>query len=350
MPPLLTFTKHTDRNGFSMVGPLFCWWKGGPSCDPRSADDLHLGLAPLYFYGRDERREYEIIPPLLHYYRYTEVGDRSLNVWGPLWFENDREGGVVNVLPLFWHNWGEDEKHTTLFPLFHYGYKGAANLLVTPLFVNANSEDGDHTFATYLYARHRGRTELDMYSPLVWLYRDPDIQLNRTFVFPFFYRNTSPRSNDIVVFPFYGNFHRYGISNSYWVTPLFRHKTSLTGWQTNLFPLFHIGRSNYSTHLVVAPIIWDFASPKSRSTVLFPVFWRFSSRDSIYQLVGNTYYQENRARGGGKEWQFHFFPLFSYGESPQGHWWNLLYGLAGYSREGTMSKMRLGYIPIPLSK
>jgi hypothetical protein len=53
---------------------------------------------------------------------------------------------------------------------------------------------------------------------------------------------------------------------------------------------------------------------------------------------------------GGSDWEFHFFPLFSYGQSPTGHWWNVLYGLAGYTREGATSKMRLVYIPIPLSK
>jgi hypothetical protein len=39
----------------------------------------------------------------------------------------------------------------------------------------------------------------------------------------------------------------------------------------------------------------------------------------------------------------------SFGATPDGHWWNLLYGLAGYTREGTMAKMRLGYVPITLS-
>jgi hypothetical protein len=37
------------------------------------------------------------------------------------------------------------------------------------------------------------------------------------------------------------------------------------------------------------------------------------------------------------------------GETPAGHWWNLLYGLAGYTQEGTMSKMRIAYIPFKLS-
>ena len=92
IPPLLTFTHHTARSGFNLAGPLFCKWKGGPTCDPRSADKIDLGLAPLYFYGRDESSEYEVIPPLLHYYHYSDVGDRSTNLWGPLLWEHSREG------------------------------------------------------------------------------------------------------------------------------------------------------------------------------------------------------------------------------------------------------------------
>lgn len=349
VPLLLTFTQHSDHDGFDLIGPLFCSWKGGPSCDARTADQIDLGLAPLYFYGRDDRSEYEVIPPLLHYYEYSDVGDASVDVWGPVWMESSRDGGVFNLLPLFWHSWGADEEHTTLVPLFHYGYEGASSVLATPLFVNYESEEGDHTFATYLYARHRGRTELDMVTPLFWQYRDPDISLVRTLLFPFYYGNHSPRSDDHVAFPFYARFHRHHVSDEIWVTPLFRHVTSLTGWETDILPLFFMGTENRSTHFVFAPLVWDFASPKDRSTVVFPIYWRFSDRQSLYQLVGNTYYQEEVAPGG-TEWQFHFFPLLSFGETPQGHWWNLLYGLAGYTREGTMAKMRIGYIPFELSE
>lgn len=350
IPPLLTFTQHTDHDGFNLVGPLFCSWKGGPDCDPRTTDEIDLGLVPLYFYGRTDRSEYEVIPPLLHYYGYEEQGDHQTDVWGPLWMERDRDGGVFDILPLFWHNWGKDEQHTTFFPLFHYGYEGAASLLVTPLFLLAEGDEGEDTFVTWGYARYRGRTELDMVTPLFWRYADPDLQLSRYLLFPFFYSESSPRSEDVVVFPFYAQFMRQEISRTWWVTPLFRHQRSITGWETDLYPIFYLGRENYSTHFVLAPIVWDFASPKDRATVVFPLYWRFANQDALYQLVGNTYYHEARAKGGGKEWEFHFFPLFSYGETPQGHWWNLLYGMAGYTREGTMSKMRVLYIPWTLSE
>jgi hypothetical protein len=349
IPPLLTYHHRTARDGLTIVGPLYCRWKGGSRCDGRTADDIDMGLAPFYFYGRSDRSEYEVIPPLLHYYHYTDVGDSEVEVWGPVWLERSREGGVVDVLPLFWHNWTDTSHHTTLFPLFHYGDDEEAQTIVTPLFYDRQGTDGSHTLVTPLWAMHRGRTELDMITPLLWLYRDPDIQQNRVLAFPFVYRNVSNRDDDIVIFPFYGHFERHAIRESWWITPFFRHETSLTGWNTDIFPIFYSGRENRNTHLVVAPILWDFASPSDRQTVVFPFYWRFADTKNTYQVVGNTYYYEERAQSG-KSWEFHFFPLFSYGESPQGHWWNVLYGLAGYTRDGTMAKMRALYIPIKLSE
>lgn len=354
VPPLLVFTEHSDRDGFNLVGPMFCSWRGGPACDVRTADDIDLGLAPFYFYGRDHDSEYELIPPLLHFYSWNDVGDRETNLWGPLLWQRSRTGTVFNAMPIFWHNQGTNEEgeaydNLTVFPLFHHGTEGDASLLATPLFVHGHGKAGETGFGTYVFGRYRGRTEYDMWTPLFHWYRDPDIGRDTKILLPFLYRDTSPRNDDIAVFPLFAHFERYGISEEWWITPLFRHERSLTGWNTDILPFFYSGTDNKETHLVVAPVLWDFASPRSRATVVAPAFWRFATQDTVSQLALNTYYRETRVRDGS-DWEFHFFPLFSYGESPDGHWWNLLYGLTGYTREGTMAKMRLMYIPFQLSE
>jgi hypothetical protein len=349
IPPLLTFTRHSDHDGLNVVGPLFCKWKGGPACDSRTADEIDMGLAPLYFYGRDAVSEYELIPPLLHYYRYNDIGQSYLNVWGPYVRKHSPESDSLHVAPFFWHTWGKNEDHLTLFPFFHYGYEGNAARLVTPLFLWARDAEGESTFASWVYAHYKGRTELEMITPLYWHYKDPDIGFDRKILFPFLWKTDSPRGKELAIFPFYGRFQRYGLSDDLWITPLFRYHTDTTGWQANLFPLVHVGRSYQSTHLVLAPFVWDFASPNSRATVVLPVFFRFADRNSVSQLALNTYYTERKVPGG-TDWQFHFFPFFSYGQSPTGHFWNVFYGLAGYTREGTMAKMRLAWIPIKLSE
>jgi hypothetical protein len=56
-------------------------------------------------------------------------------------------------------------------------------------------------------------------------------------------------------------------------------------------------------------------------------------------------YLEKRVEGG-RDWQFHLVPLFSYGEDPQGYFWNFLFGFAGYQREGSFARIRALWIPI----
>ena len=99
IPPLLTYTNHDDQGGFNMVGPLFCSWKGGSNCDARTAQDIDFGVAPFYFYGQNVKTKYEIIPPLLHYYRYN---DRDLVVdqrVGPVLPPPHPEAGHVPPVP-----------------------------------------------------------------------------------------------------------------------------------------------------------------------------------------------------------------------------------------------------------
>ncbi|MCL2825583.1 MAG: hypothetical protein FWD57_16445, partial [Polyangiaceae bacterium] len=82
--------------------------------------------------------------------------------------------------------------------------------------------------------------------------------------------------------------------------------------------------------------------------IAFPVYWRFDDNTSTSQLLLNTFYQEQKLRSGTK-WQFHFFPAFSFGETPDGHWWKILYGLAGYKRQGDLTEFRAVWIPFRTS-
>jgi hypothetical protein len=237
---------------------------------------------------------------------------------------------------------------STLLPFFHYGHKGKSSLFVNPLFLTATGEKGESTFVTWGYARYRGRTELDMLTPLFWRYRDEDIDLSQHLLFPFYFSRESPRESTTAVFPLWASSKRYGISETTFITPFFQHTHGIRGWSTNIHPLVYIGREATSTHTVFAPFFWDFATPTSRSTVAFPAFWRFSSEKEISQLVGNVYYHEARL-STGTDWEVHVFPAFSYGETPDGHWWNVLYGLAGYTRRGSLVKVRTLWIPITVS-
>ncbi|HET9957522.1 MAG TPA: hypothetical protein VFQ61_23645 [Polyangiaceae bacterium] len=348
IPPLLTYTRNDQDSGFTLVGPMFCSWKGGSSCDARTAQDIDLGVAPFYFYGQNASSKYELIPPLLHYYSYD---DRSLswtNLWGPVYRHHSPKRDALHIFPFYYSLWGQNERHTTLFPFFHYGHAGNESLLANPLFVLRKGEHGESTFVTWGYARYRGRTELDMITPLWWHFRDPDLSIDQKLLFPFFYSRQSPRESSLALFPFYGRFKRFGVSDSVWITPFFQHSHDLRGFQTNIHPLVYIGREAANTHTVIAPFFWDFATPTSRTTVGFPLYWRFSDEKEVSQVVGNVFYHEKKL-STGLDWEVHIFPAFSYGQTPDGHWWNVLFGLAGYTRRGAMTQMRTLWIPITLT-
>src|SRR5690606_41872592 len=80
-PDTYTLSLHDalpiSHGGFNMLGPAFCSWSGGQNCDTRTAHDIDLGVFPLYFFGQNARTQYEVIPPLLHYYRYNDREDRK---------------------------------------------------------------------------------------------------------------------------------------------------------------------------------------------------------------------------------------------------------------------------------
>jgi hypothetical protein len=347
VPPLLTYMNRDADGGLNFFGPLFCSWTKATGCfdSPKERD---LGLFPLYFGGHDEHSTYRLIPPLLHYHEDNSELDSRLDIWGPIYSEREEKQSKFHLLPFYWSLWGPDERHTTLFPFFHYGWKRNATLFVNPLWMNSTSEEGYETFATWGYARYRGRTELDMYTPLLWLFRDRDAGISQDLLLPFYYRRTSPRENSFALFPLFGSFQRHGIENETWITPFFKHEHSLTGWSTNLYPLLFFGRDRHESHSVVAPIFWDFASPASRTTIAVPVYWRFAEPNSLTQLVGNLLYTEKKV-AHGLDWDFHILPAFSYGETPDGHSWDILFGMVGYERRGAYTAMKLFWVPITLS-
>jgi len=65
----------------------------------------------------------------------------------------------------------------------------------------------------------------------------------------------------------------------------------------------------------------------------------------VTQVVVNTLYRQKRV-AGGLDWQFHVLPVFSYGENPNGYFWNVLFGLAGYERDAGYGYVKALWVPI----
>ncbi len=353
--PLLLTTSHWNEKGaFTIAGPYF---------RNRTGSDIDWGVAPLFFHGDNgnkdgARRTYTLAP--LYFHREREIDESALTVVGPVISASTPTRQIFDVAPLLFtirgkpETGGIRESHTTLFPLFHYGVSDTQSLFVVPGYLRRVTQTSD-TFITPLVSHsttRNGSTSLWMVGPLAPIYygfKDTDVGYHATGILPFYFGTGGPTGWSILT-PLFGRWESYGVSRSYWFFPNVTLSSDLHGWETDIHPLVYVGRSEESSHTVLAPVFWDFASPKGRTTIGFPVYWRFAdtAEGSVTQVAGNTLYME-RKTAAGTDWQFHLLPVFSYGENPTGYWWNVLLGLAGYEKAGNYSRIKAFWIPIPIS-
>ncbi|HQY65500.1 MAG: hypothetical protein IPQ09_05490 [Myxococcales bacterium] len=355
-PLLLTSSHWNAKSAFTLVGPYF---------RDRTGTDVDLGVAPLFFRGDNGdveggRKTYTLIPPLLYYHREREAEESSFTVVGPVITHENPKRFVFDVAPLFFsirgkpESGGVKESHTTLFPFFHYGTSPTGTLFAVPGYLHRTTPTVDTTVTPlFVHSTTRsGATSLTTAGPILpmyYAYDDRDTGFTARGLFPFYYGDHGNEGRSLWT-PLFARFERYGESRTFWAFPNLTVQRGYKGWETDLHPIVYLGREGKSSHTVLAPILWDFASPESRSTVAFPLFWRFAEAKNaqITQVAGNTVYLQHKV-SGGLDWQFHFAPLFSYGENPAGYFWNVMFGLAGYKRQGAATQMKAFWIPIPLS-
>jgi len=356
LPLLLTGSHWNEKSAFTYSVLFF---------RSRKATDVAWGVAPLVFHGNNgnvegSRKTYTLIPPLLFFHREQEIDSSTMTVAGPVVVQTSAKRDSVDVLPFFYRikgkpeSGGVTESHTTLFPIFHYGETPERRLFVLPVYLRRVTKTAD-TLLTPVFSlaeTRNGATSLALAGPVVpfyYHYRDRDIGLSRTMVAPLFFVSSSPEAKALVT-PLAGRFETFGISKTWWFLPTLTLNTNVHGWEDDLHPIVYVGRNDDSSHTVIAPVFWDFASPTSRTTIAAPVFWRFQDvkTGSLTQITANAVYLSHRVEGGN-DWQFHFVPLFSYGEDPQGYFWNFLFGFAGYQREGSFARIRALWVPITVT-
>lgn len=353
-PVLLTSSHWDAKSAFTIAGPYF---------RDRTGSDVDWGVAPFAFHGDNgdedgNRKTYTLIPPLLYFNRKKELSGESMRVFGPVISTESPKRSVFDVAPLFFYIKGRPEAagvketHVTLFPLFHYGESPKQKLFVLPGYLRRVTPTAD-TMLTPFYSHattRNGATTLDVAGPLLPLFyrkTDTDIGYKALGIFPFYY-GSKGNTGEALATPLFARFESYNVSRTYWVFPNLVYQRDVKGWETDLHPLVYLGRSDKDSHTVLAPIYWDFASPKARTTIGFPLLWRFADHEAgnTTQVVANTLYREKRRAGGGKDWEFHVLPLLSFGETPTGHWWNVLFGLAGYDHDEGVSKIKAFWLPI----
>ena len=356
MPLLLTSSHWNEKKSFTYSVLYY---------RDRTGTDVDMGVPPFLFHGDNgnvegSRKTYTFIPPLIVYHREREIDSDHLTVVGPVLYNTGQKRDVLDVFPLFYHikgnpeSGGVAESHTTLFPFFHYGETPERRLFVLPGYLRRVTKTADTLLTPFFSTAEtrNGATKLTVAGPVVPLflhYTDKDIDLTSTMVAPLFVRSSSPETS-VFFTPLAGVYETYGVSKTWWFLPTLTLNTNTHGWERDLHPLIYVGRNDDEAHTVIAPLFWDFASPTKRTTIAAPLFVRLhdAKEGTITQVAANTVYLEHRVEGG-RDWQVHVIPFFSYGEDPQGYFWNFLFGFAGFQREGSFARIRALWIPITVS-
>jgi hypothetical protein len=415
IPPLLTWIDGEGETRRTVVGPFF---------DFRGEKGRKWGLFPLVWGKGEASDRYIVVPPL--FWHFAEDDPLSATtVVVPFYHKRRKEETSWGLVPLVFGSASPKLRSLTVpFLLFHHANGPDEFRLVTPLMSHFSDEDGSSWY-TPIYQRKRGDKGFDAVAPFFFHTWDQRDMSSGLFVPPIFWRWRDPANETLVVFPFFGRGYRAGIRNT-WVTPLLAHSTNLdkkgqtwwvlptfhyaddeTSWQFNIHPLVYRKKATDHSHLVVAPIVWDFrnkekqwhrsvlfplwwnfknyhkqtfsrslpplywdfedkklqkrslvgfplywdfanGSIKKRTTVAFPLYTRLERGASVGHLVLNTYF-ERRDQPNHKSWQFHFFPLLALGRGERGkeddRFWSLFYGLAGYERRGKYRRATAFWIP-----
>lgn len=354
--PLFLLSSHWSTEGaFTVWGPYF---------RNRTGSEIDAGVVPFYFHGESgdvgAQNAYTLVPPLAFYRRTRELEQSALTIAGPLIVDTDPKRTAIDFAPIFFRvdghpeTGGISESHTTIFPLFHWGHRGTErSMLWLPGYLRRITPDHDTVITPfYSHAISRNGDEGLRFGgpvvPLVFDYRDKRLDSHAFAFAPLYYQSRSRRGSDTLT-PFFGRFEDYGVSRTYWVFPSVVHSSGTAGWETDVYPLAFFGRSGATSHNVLAPLYFDFKNPSGRTTIQFPFFWRFATSDgTVTEVAGNTIYLQKPVRGG-YDWQTHVAPFFSYGESPTSMFWNVLFGLAGYTRTPEKTEVRVLWLPITTS-
>jgi hypothetical protein len=418
IPALLTWVDGDADKHHMLFGPAFHF---------RDHDERFWGLFPILWGKRDSNSAATVIPPI--FWRFREDDPLNITTVAGIFYHLRRQKDTRWGLPplVFGASTPELRSLTVPFLLFHHAKGPKEFRLITPLMSYLDSDEGKRWW-TPIYQGKRGERGYDAVAPFyvrTWDTRDMSHGL---YVPPFYWRKSDPANDVQLILPFLLRVNHVGISKgwltplighfqnfekkeqTWWAFPTFHYGEDASSWQFNIHPLVYRKRATDHSHLVLAPLWFDFrnSTKKTHRTALFPLWWNFRNYEKqtagralppIYwdfedkkaqtrRIVGfplywdfrndraqartqvvfpfylrlqrggalghavlNTYY-ERKNEPSHKSWQFHFFPLLSFGGGQRGKeddvWWNLLYGVAGYERRGPHRRIQALFLPIQL--
>ncbi|MBI5481663.1 MAG: hypothetical protein HY906_22595 [Deltaproteobacteria bacterium] len=322
LAPLFFHGRHTDGSHYTHLAPLI--WHWGDRNEERT-----LAL-PLYFGGRDRRRGayHDVVMPL--FARWGER-DRHRTMVLSGYYARDATGYDVGLAPLFFHGRRSDgSQYTHLAPLFWHGRRadGSHYTHLAPLVWHWGSRNEEGTVVVPFYVGFRSD---DRY---------------RRAVTPLFYQWGDRRVRKSLLFPI-AYLAREGASSLFLSPLVVAHFDAVEQTQRMVvFPLYWRFATRDSSVNVGFPLWWDFRYRRrgSRLSILFPLGFRYDRRDETTTMFLNVVYTRGK-EGFPDAWSFHLFPLFDLASYNRDHFkWQVLMGMVGRERQGRQARWRIVYV------
>jgi hypothetical protein len=358
IPALLTVHRWT-RTSQQTITPLFQYVRDGSNVTWTAGP-----VVPLVARHSSPSLHWTLIWPLLFFHRNAVDDNRQLTVVGPFWTEQTSNGTSVNFAPLFFHGHGRGWARTTVFPLFHTEHSREHFTFATLLGGYTRVRD-ESTLVLPFYQNHRGTTAFDSVAPLFYYGRNRYTGTSTIQVLNFVH-STRPTGSTTVLFPLFAHIHEEGRFDTT-ITPVFGHsydqmrrlriviaanvhfESSPAHRVFNIYPLLYTAAGRGWHHNVFFPFVWDLGNRDEgrQTTVLFPFYAHVGDRRGYTRWAFPNVIWWRHGSDETLSWGYDIAPFFQYGEPRRGdYYWSVLYGLAGYRRQGSYEQTRVFWASI----
>ncbi|MBL8678820.1 MAG: hypothetical protein JNK05_06625 [Myxococcales bacterium] len=358
IPALLTFHRWS-RTSQHTITPLFQYVRDGSSTTWTAGP-----VIPLVARHSSPNLRWTLVWPALFFQRNDLLNDRHLTVVGPFWTERTSSSLSVNLAPVFFHAHDRTSSRTTVFPLFHTESSREHFTLATLLggYTRVRNES---TLILPFYQNHRGVSSFDAVAPFFYYSREPRTGSSTIQVLNFVH-NRRATGSTTVFFPLFAHIHEEGRFDTT-ITPVFGHSYDQTRRSrivvaanvhyesspehrvVNVYPIWYSAAGRRWHHNVFFPFVWDIGNQDEgrQTTVIFPFYANVGDRRGYTRWAFPDVFWWRHGSGESLSWGYDIAPFFQYGEPRRGdYYWSVLYGLAGFRRQGNYEQTRVFWATI----
>jgi hypothetical protein len=246
-----------------------------------SAADSHTTVVfPLWWSGHEKARSHRVLFPL--YWHFANQDDQStLNVAGPLFWSSSGTWRTQGLVPIAWrsHDTRSSASSLALLPLFYEAHGGGRFRLLT-LLAGYSASVTSHTWYVGTIFASDGLESRSLGILPLWYSHENKLKETRTqVVLPLLlYAHRTPQTALTTVLALFWH-HRDIASSTTLVLPLYYDFHEVHESRTTfLVPLFfRHHRDSDDTTFTVAPLFYRRSNPTESTTVAFPLFWDFRS-------------------------------------------------------------------------